>query len=506
MKFNLLFKNSNYIPDTKLCYMHDTLKEDLGLDKVLSTMARDNKVIYTVSETMLFSNNHSLSDILYRQETLKDALPNASVVRKLFEISEEVFKKIDKIWDIRLHISSSSGTLYNAIRLLNMYVDSLMELRIEADKHLTEFTSKGFSEFLELIRDELTDEYFAEVHDYLNALKNNDGIYIGAKFGSSLQGVGYRLVRQEKGKRKRIFSRTLSYAPAGEDRVGLKELSRRYDYAINDVANALAQAAEHLDRFFVMLRNELAFFVGCLNLADTLKSIGIEYCIPEVLPSNSFSRRYEELYDVGLSIVKKAKVVGNTLATEKTNLYIITGVNQGGKTTFLRSLGQAQLMSQSGMIVGASFFSSSIANGVFSHFMKEEDREMKSGKLDEELLRMNEISKQLQSGSLMIFNESFATTNEREGSEIHYQIVKALIENEVEVFTVTHLTTFANMFREQQKVQYLRAKREDDDSRTFKLIPEEPQLSTFDVGLFNSVFGDYVKRLEDEKKSNSDEQ
>ena len=97
---------------------------------------------------------------------------------------------------------------------------------------------------------------------------------------------------------------------------------------------------------------------------------------------------------------------------------MITGANQGGKSTFLRSLGLAQMMMQGGMFVAAANFNANVCHGVFTHFKREEDRTMKSGKFDEELRRMSDIAARITPGCLLLCNESFASTNEREGSEI----------------------------------------------------------------------------------------
>lgn len=64
---------------------------------------------------------------------------------------------------------------------------------------------------------------------------------------------------------------------------------------------------------------------------------------------------------------------------------------------------------------------------------------MESGKLDEELSRMSGIVDHISSDSMVLFNESFAATNEREGSEIARQIVSALLEKRIKIFFVTHL-------------------------------------------------------------------
>jgi DNA mismatch repair ATPase MutS len=131
--------------------------------------------------------------------------------------------------------------------------------------------------------------------------------------------------------------------------------------------------------------------------------------------------------------------VGNDVDAEGKSLVMITGANQGGKSTFLRSVGLAQLMLQSGMFVAADSFGADVCNGIFTHDKREEDAAMESGKLDEELSRTNEIADTISPSSLLLCSESFAATNECEGSEIARQVVRALGEAGVKVFFVTHL-------------------------------------------------------------------
>ena len=144
------------------------------------------------------------------------------------------------------------------------------------------------------------------------------------------------------------------------------------------------------------------------------------------------------------------------------SLVMITGANQGGKSTLLRSLGLAHLMMQSGMFVGAQAFRASVCVGVFTHYKREEDATMQSGKLDEELARMSEIAGQITPGSILLCNESFASTNEREGSEIARQVVRAMLDRQIKVFFVTHMYDLAHGFHAQglDTALFLRAERQ----------------------------------------------
>ena len=115
---------------------------------------------------------------------------------------------------------------------------------------------------------------------------------------------------------------------------------------------------------------------------------------------------------------------------------------------------------------------------------------MNSGKFDEELQRMNEIVDHLSPNSLVLFNESFAATNEREGSEIARQIVSALVERRIKMFFVSHQYTFTSGFhgRKWSNVTFLRAERRADGTRTYKLVQAEPLRTSYGEDLYNRIF------------------
>jgi DNA mismatch repair ATPase MutS len=116
---------------------------------------------------------------------------------------------------------------------------------------------------------------------------------------------------------------------------------------------------------------------------------------------------------------------------------------------------------------------------------------MRSGKLDEELSRMSEIIDHITIHPMVLFNESFAATNEREGSEIARQIVSALLDRRVRMICVTHLYELAHGFyqRNAGNVLFLRADRQTDGARTYKLAEGGPLETSFGEDLYNSIFG-----------------
>jgi DNA mismatch repair ATPase MutS len=253
----------------------------------------------------------------------------------------------------------------------------------------------------------------------------------------------------------------------------------------------MAQSMDHISSFFQMLRTELAFYVACLNLHEHLQELGAPVCFPKPTALGQQVLSFTGLYDVSLAITKNATIVGNDLNGHGKNFIVATGANAGGKSTFLRSLGLAQLMMQAGMFVPANDFSAEVRSALVTHFKREEDTAMESGKLDEELSRMNEIVERLQPGSTLLMNESFAATNEREGSEIATQITTALMEKGIKICYVTHLYHFAYRLHRKSlpNVVFLRAERRPDGSRTFKLIEADPLQTSYGEDLYREIFG-----------------
>lgn len=282
-----------------------------------------------------------------------------------------------------------------------------------------------------------------------------------------------------------------SFQIADRDENGFRALTKLRGQGLNMVANALAQSTDHVLSFFTMLRAELAFYVGCLNLHERLVEKGEPTCFPDPKPAGGPLLSGRGLYDVCLTLNLEARVVGNDVAADNKSLVMITGANQGGKSTFLRSVGLAQLMMQSGMFVPAESLRANVCDSIFTHFKREEDASMKSGKLDEELRRMSGIADEIAPNSILLCNESFAATNEREGSEIARQVVRAMMEAGIKVFFVTHLFDLAHGFYRQrlETALFLRAERQPDGGRTFRLIEGEPLPTSYGEDSYRRIFG-----------------
>jgi dsDNA-specific endonuclease/ATPase MutS2 len=147
-------------------------------------------------------------------------------------------------------------------------------------------------------------------------------------------------------------------------------------------------------------------------------------------------------------------------------------------------------MMQCGMPVCAESFHANVCSGLFTHYKKEEDASMQSGKLDEELGRMSSIVDQVRARGLVLCNESFGSTNEREGSEIGRQVVTALLEQGIKVLYVTHMYELAHGFwaKRMRSALFLRAQRLPDGERTFRIEEGQPLETSFAQDLYRRIF------------------
>ncbi len=497
MKAHLMHRDRDFDPERPLPANEAALTQDLELNTVLRAMAGGDEFLYNVAKrALLLGLQEDQATILYRQAVFKDCLKNRAVAEKIYTIAVEAIEAKRKQW-LGIFGSYPSGILSGAVHLLEMLTVKLAELKHVGEQHAHEFQSEGFTTFFSVLKAELADDYFATVKEHLRELRFDQGVLISAQLGKGNMATNY-VLRDSRGKKpgwiRRLLTRrsAFTFRIPPRDEAGARALSELQDRGINLVANSVAQSADHVVSFFQALRTELGFYLGGLNLHSQLVAKGVPFCFPEPAPVGSRQQAFTGLRDAGLALCIEGTVVGNDLEADGKNIVMVTGANQGGKSTFLRSIGVAQHMMQCGLFVTAESFRAEMCCQVFTHYKREEDKTMTSGKFDEELSRMSGIVDLVRPGALVLFNESFAATNEREGSEIARQIVRALLENRVKVVYVTHLYQFAHKLWEERTddALFLSAERQADGRRSFKLRPSRPSETSYGADLYHQIFQD----------------
>ncbi len=498
MNVHLMYRDQDFALETPIRADRDALASDVDLSTLVEAMSKGDAWLGNVAEKALKQFVADGDTIRYRQAILSDCISNPETIRAVYDLAVETMEAERKSFWFGTLARRPGSVLYRADELLHMLVASLRRLRRIADEGAPRFRSDGFSMLFTMLQRELSDDYFELVERHLRALKFEHGVLVSVQLGDGNRGTGYVLreapQNQQSGWLSRIFQTsaagTYSFQLSPRDESGMRALSELRDVAINDVANTAAQSADHVLAFFAALRAEIAFYVGCLNLRARLQDLGMPTCLPEIVAVEERKHTAHDLYDASLALSAGRSVVTNDLDGDDRSVFIITGANQGGKSSFLRAIGIAQVLMQCGMFVPARAFTANICADIFSHYRREEDPSMLSGKLDEEMERMSEIVDRAVPNALVLFNESFAATNEREGSEIARQVVEALAECGLKLFFVTHLYEFAAQLRRDQdpSVLCLRAERLENGTRTFKIVVGEPLETSYGRDLYERVF------------------
>ena len=168
-----------------------------------------------------------------------------------------------------------------------MLLEVLKNLRQITDKHAHEFESEGLKSFCTMLKTELSDEYRATIEYHFKELQFSNGKLFSAELGKGNESTDYILRRTDDNDKhwaRRLFGKKpKSYAfyavkdDSGGNNDHLWELMER---GINPVANTLAQSADHINSFIKILRAELAFYIGCLNLYEQLVRLNESITFP----------------------------------------------------------------------------------------------------------------------------------------------------------------------------------------------------------------------------------
>lgn len=495
MKVHLMFPDKDLDLQQNQAPNKSDLVQDMEAETLLAAMAAGDEFLRKVVESAVLSGwANDRQTVLWRQAILRDCLAHEDVIRALYAITMEPVQ-------IRKSMFLISGgrhptlMLSDGRRMLEALHSVLKKLYNFGFQEKDKFQSKGLRNLCDVLIGQLAPDYLADMKRHLSTLHFDDGLLFSARLGNGNTGKDF-VARFFVPERWSWLKEWLGDTPAHyrftldpRDESGARELSELRDDVLKNIAISTLQASRHVEDFFNMLRAELAFYVGCLNLRKNLAEKHCPICIPDIADTPC-TLRFEDLRDPSLSLTLHKPTVGNDLDTKNTPLIMITGANQGGKSTFLRSLGLSRLMLMAGMFVTAGRYEADLRDGVYTHYRRREDRDLNSGKFDEELRRMDEIVDLLGHHPFLLFNESFAATNEREGSEVARQIILALAEAGGHVIFVTHMYALAEEFKNKTEIKtcFLRADRNESGQRSFKILMGNAQTTSFGRDLYSQIF------------------
>lgn len=488
MKFSLLYKN---IPDQDQLYGESELSDvvyDLSIDKTVGRICPDRR------RTDYFLNivRHPLTDveeIRYRQKIFADFIEFPG----LFDQLKLIFSRYDKIksdWvELRSGVypvnsgSSSSALLeytfsslkvtaifprtiisfYEAIfETLEKYdvkSDGLKEMRRFCGEMMNNNSLNEIAEISGLFQYNTPEEYNFDIVMTLDSTLRMCACDLSSITEKKKKSSGWSLFKKKKNEDS---PREVNTEPEALDngRSILTEALYHIDTTLTQITNAVYET-------FFGLSQEMMFYEVGLNCAGYFNDKKIPLCLPDIRPAQDDLIDCTGLRDMLLATEGKnaSQIIPNDVKVGGGDEgMLIRGVNNSGKTTFLRSVGSAQMFAQAGLPVCAEAAHFSIRSGVFTHFSAAEEDFVEgdtSGRFEGEVKQMAKIVNAIRPYALVLLNETFQTTAYNEGADGMYGILSVFPNINAKFIFVTHLLKLFDLC-EGSKVALMQSGGEED--------------------------------------------
>jgi DNA mismatch repair ATPase MutS len=430
---------------------------DLNLDQIVEAVTAEKRE-YDLTP-FFYTSLQDVSSIAFRHEILHD-LEHTNLLKHVEEFAEgmrsmrEDLAQAEKFYYRR----QKERWLLDAAASYCRAVKKLLH-----DLSVTEITSRGFLAFREYLSGYTASDHFKSLDRVtLQLLTDLSSI----KYCLHINGLEVQVRRYEGEPDYNVeIETTFERFKQGAvkefpfkftDRLEMNHVEAS---VLDLVAQAYPEIFAGLEDFFTTRKNffdqtltifdrEIQFYIGYLRYISRFKKTGLNFCYPEITQTRDEVYAYQgfDLALAGKLFPQEATPVCNDFHLKgQERIIVVTGPNQGGKTTFSRSFGQLHYLASLGLPVPGSSAKLFLFDQIFTHFEKEESLVNLSGKLQDDLVRMHAILEKSSPKSIVIVNEIFASTTFRDATALSKKIADRLIELDLFCVWVTFIDELASL-------------------------------------------------------------
>ena len=251
----------------------------------------------------------------------------------------------------------------------------------------------------------------------------------------------------------------------------LERVARLFPEEFAALDEYCSRHAAFLDEGIRHAHRELQFYLAYLDYIRPLRDAGLSFCYPDVSASSK-DVRADGTFDLALArklVTQGTPVVTNDFRLEgRERIAVVTGPNQGGKTTFARTFGQLHHLAGVGCPVPGSAARLFLFDRLFTHFEREEDLSARTGKLEDDLIRIGGILRAATPDSIVILNETFASTTTRDAHFLGTKLLTKVMRLDALCVYVTFVDDLASLG-------------EQVVSMMSTIVPENPAERTYKV-------------------------
>lgn len=247
----------------------------------------------------------------------------------------------------------------------------------------------------------------------------------------------------------------------------IKYVQKQHPELFRAAADFAQKHKKYTDESLLRFASEIRYYLSFYCFERKMRESGFAFSAPETAEEEAMYAR--GLYDLALACVnmREKKTVPNTMEYREGELFfVLTGPNQGGKTTFARSLGQLVYFAKMGLDVPAAAANVPYFSGILTHFSVEESVETGRGKLKEELIRLSPMMEGSSQNAFVVINELFTTAANYDACIMGKRVLEHFTAGKCRGIYVTHLKELAE---EGEGIVSLRAMLDESGRQSFRI-------------------------------------